>query len=142
MIEQTAGDDLVARTAILGQKRILVLSRDPRNHELFRRTIRGRRLEIVTASTLAGSGDALRSGTISLVLCDEKLQDGNYTDVLQQVRGFATHIPVVVFSRLADWDRYLKAMRAGAFDLILIPCRSGEIDTIVEQALNQTPHFR
>jgi len=56
--------------------------------------------------------------------------------------GVAGAIPVVVFSRLAEWDAYLGAINSGAFDYIACPIDSVETERILGLALTQSERDR
>jgi DNA-binding NtrC family response regulator len=47
----------------------------------------------------------------------------------------ANPTPVVVLSRFAEWDHYLAALRAGAFDYNACPPDSAETERIVCSAI-------
>jgi DNA-binding NtrC family response regulator len=91
--------------------------------------------------TVAHSRELLLRDEFSMILCEEQIGDGSYREILQQIGGFAARTPVVVFSRIADWDRYLEAMRAGAFDYLPDPCPAGEVESVVSRALRVVPLF-
>ncbi|MGB9464373.1 MAG: hypothetical protein WBR10_04620, partial [Candidatus Acidiferrum sp.] len=67
------------------------------------------------------------------LLCEEVLPDGNFRDALRILATAARKIPVIVFSRIADWDSYLQAVRLGAYDCVRYPFRSGELRWILGQ---------
>jgi DNA-binding NtrC family response regulator len=46
---------------------------------------------------------------------------------------------VIVLSHLADWDAYMKALGAGAFDYIACPPDPVEAERILRLALAQNP---
>jgi DNA-binding NtrC family response regulator len=48
-------------------------------------------------------------------------------------------IPVIVLSHLADWDAYIRALSAGAFDYIACPPEPVEAERILRLALDQNP---
>lgn len=121
--------------------RALIASHDPRGHEDFVRVLRRCGLQPVQASTLTQARELLLHDRFSMILCEETIAGGSYRDILQRVGGFAARIPVVVFSRIADWDRYLEAMRAGAFDYVADPCSAVEIESVVKRALRVVPLF-
>src|ERR1700686_791761 len=54
-----------------------------------------------------------------MVLCSGILSDGDFRAALREVRKSAGHVPVMVLSHIAEWDPYLKALGAGAFDFIV-----------------------
>jgi DNA-binding NtrC family response regulator len=47
--------------------------------------------------------------------------------------------PVIVLSHLADWDAYMRALSAGAFDYIACPPDPVETERILRLALAQNP---
>ena len=51
------------------------------------------------------------------------------------VRSEFPEVPIVVVSPFGDWNEYLKALGAGAFDYVGVPFRQGEIERVVQSAL-------
>ena len=66
-----------------------------------------------------------------VVFCHETLPDGDFRGVVSAVKP----TPVVVLSRFAEWDHYLAALRAGAFDYIACPPDSAETERILWSAI-------
>ena len=93
--------------------------------------------EPVLLSTVAELRSWIREPDISVLVCEEVLRDGNYKEVLRVSRGVGGHIPVVVFSRLGEWDQYLEAIRLGASDCLRYPFRTGELRWVVNRALQE-----
>jgi len=92
----------------------------------------------IRCSTVQKARTLLGQQAFKLVLCDDTLPDGNLRAVLQEVKKSANRVPVVVLSRAADWDSYLKALAVGAFDLIVCPPDRAEAMRIIRSALAQT----
>src|ERR1700682_3361556 len=72
-----------------------------------------------------------------VVFCHETLPDGDFLGVV----SVAKPTPVVVLSRFAEWDHYLAALRAGAFDYIACPPDFAETERIVWSAIGYTREF-
>ena len=72
---------------------------------------------------------------VCLVLCDDRLTDGNYEDILSVTEGSQAKPPVIVVSRTGDWPDYLKATTAGAFDYLAYPPILGELPRAIRNAL-------
>lgn len=85
----------------------------------------------------------LRTGALddraTLILCEDVLPDGDFRDAIRVVTAAARKIPVIVFSRIADWDSYLRAVRLGAYDCMRYPFRSGELQWILKQIISAPP---
>jgi DNA-binding NtrC family response regulator len=74
-----------------------------------------------------------------MVFCDEKLQDGDFRGIIQQ-NSHNLHTPVIVISEKDDWNSYLNALKAGAFDYVMFPAGAGEIERVVRTALRETEY--
>ena len=92
----------------------------------------------IRCSTLQKARTLLRQQSFKLVVCADILPDGNLRAILQEVKKSANRIPVIALSRSADWNSYLKALAAGAFDLIVCPPERAEAMRIIRSALAQT----
>ena len=73
------------------------------------------------------------------VLCDDELPDCNLRTAIRVLSASTGGVPVIVLSHLADWDAYLRALSAGAFDYIACPPDPGEAERILRLALEQNP---
>ena len=118
-------------------RKALMLAIDPGVSQCIGEALDRCGLEPVLLSTVAELRSCIRKSGISVLVCEEVLLDGNYKEVLRVSRAAGGHIPVVVFSRLADWDQYMEAVRLGAFDCLRYPFRTGELRWVVNRALQE-----
>jgi len=86
------------------------------------------------AGTVAESRIVVAGHEVLVVLCNERLADGTYEDVLNLHRSH-TMIPLVVVSRTGDWPEYLRAVDRGAFDYVAYPPVSGDLERAIRSAL-------
>lgn len=93
-------------------------------------------LSPVVCSSLGEAQSILVRQPICLVFCDYRLPDGDFRDVLYQVKRSASSIPVVVCNRMGDRREFLNALKSGAFDYIDCTWPRQEIQQIVRQALS------
>jgi len=96
-------------------------------------------LKPVLSSSVEKSRGLLARRPVRLVFCDDELPDGSVGRLLEEIRKTASRIPVVVISRLENWDEYLRAMRLGAFDYISSPIRRAEVERVVAKAIEESP---
>src|ERR1035438_5552725 len=96
---------------------ILVVSADQDHRRELTAILQKEGWSPLHASRLTECQDLLAKRNISLVFCERRLADGTYRDLLSVVQAPERRVPVVVTSRLADWDEYLEALRYGAVDL-------------------------
>lgn len=85
-----------------------------------------------------GAAELLADLHHSIVFCDETLPDGDFHRVIRSISHSATRTPVIVVSDQNDWNSYLKAIKAGAFDCVMFRGRTGEIEQIARIALQET----
>jgi len=86
------------------------------------------------ATRLSECRDLLAKQNVGLVFCERRLADGTYRDLLSAAHMPNRRVPIVVTSRLADWDEYLEALRYGAVDLIASPCKPNDVSSAIAQA--------
>lgn len=113
---------------------ILVVSDDSDNCMALSRILEREGWNTLCTSSVSGCREALFLGRFDLVFCDRRLPDGTYLDVLGMTHTLKHHTPLVVTSRQADWDQYLEALRYGAFELIVSPCRGTDVLWALTQA--------
>jgi two-component system, NtrC family, response regulator len=96
-------------------------------------------LATMRLSTVADLRRGISEQEACLVLCEDVLPDGDFRDVLKVVHDSKASVPVILFSRLADWDEYLAAVKLGAHDLLRFPFRTGELQWVIDRALAGHP---
>jgi DNA-binding NtrC family response regulator len=72
---------------------------------------------------------------IYLVVCDDRLIDDKYEDLVKATETSRAKAPVIVVSITGDWPDYFKAMSAGVFDFLTYPPIPGELPRVVHHAL-------
>ena len=119
----------------------LVASSDPEIRETLKGMLARGGMEALFSSTAEEAEAILFRHPISLVFCEERLPDGSFRDVLGEVKRSARLVPVVVVSRLGDWDKYLEALRLGVHDYIAFPFQRAEVESTINQALSKLSVF-
>jgi DNA-binding NtrC family response regulator len=117
------------------QLAVVVISENPECRRALAEVLEGCDLDVVFSSTVGESSDIFFRRPICLAICEERLVDGDFRDVLRLSERTAGWLPVIVISRLADWSRCLEAMRQGAFDYIAAPCNPAEVERVVRNGL-------
>jgi len=112
---------------------ILVIASDPETRKALSSILQTEGLKSVHASQLSEGRALLASQRVGMVFCERHLADGSYLDLLPAAQTKAGNVPVVVTSRLADWDEYLEALRHGAVDLIASPCKKSDVASALAQ---------
>jgi DNA-binding NtrC family response regulator len=113
---------------------ILVVSSDLDHRRALTSILQKEGWNPLHASRLTECHDLLAKQNVGLVFCERRLADGTYRDLLSVAQTSERKVPVVVTSRLADWDEYLEALRHGAVDLIPAPCKPRDVFSAIAQA--------
>jgi DNA-binding NtrC family response regulator len=118
---------------------ILVIASDPETRRALSSILQTKGLNSLHASQLSEGRALLANKSVGLVFCERRLADGTYLDLLPIAQSSQRKVPVVVTSRLADWDEYLEALRHGAVDLIPSPFKLADVSSAIAQARRETP---
>jgi DNA-binding NtrC family response regulator len=87
---------------------------------------------VIFASTISESRNILLEHSIRLVFCEKHLPGGTFTDLLDAAASRTP--PVRVIAILHDVNEYTNAIRLGAFEAILVPCRRSDVQWVIIQA--------
>lgn len=87
----------------------------------------------VTCSTLDDARSLLARQHFTIVFCSHTLPDSDFRGVIRAARS----IPVIVLSRLAEWEPYLVAINARTFDYIACPPDPVETERILWIVLHE-----
>jgi DNA-binding NtrC family response regulator len=99
-------------------------------------------LKSITCGSLTGARTLIEEHTFQLILCADDLPDCNLRTSLKVLSVATGGVPVVVLSHLAEWEAYVKALSAGAFDYIACPPDRVESERILRLALSQNRQVR
>ena len=113
---------------------IVVASADLESRRLVTSALKRDGLDAICTSTVRECRELIAKEKVALVFCEEHLADGDFRDVLSATRSLKSSARVVVTSREFDWNAYLEAMRLGAFEVIVSPCRPTDLEWMVSQA--------
>ena len=115
----------------------LIISSEARHRDRIAEIICKRGLRPVFCPSLADACAIVAGKTFPLIFCSDELPDSDLRTSLRSLAVTAAGVPVIVLSHLAEWDAYVIAIGAGAFDYIACPPDPVETERIVRLALNQ-----
>jgi DNA-binding NtrC family response regulator len=116
---------------------VLIICADSAHGNKAAEIVRDMSLPSVLCDSLTDARSLIEQQAFQLVLCDDELPDCNLRTALKVLSSATGGVPVIVLSHLADWDAYMKALSAGAFDYIACPPEPIETERILRHALNQ-----
>jgi DNA-binding response OmpR family regulator len=101
--------------------------------------VSGCALRPVCCETFAAARALLAREQFSMVFFEDPLQGGDFHAVIDQpAQPRKKKALVIVISRRDDWDSYLTALGAGAFDYVVYPPSPGEIERTLYAALSES----
>ncbi len=114
---------------------VAIVTADPGHWDKLSTIISSCGLRPVRCETLAAATKLTAQQHIELAICDDELPDGNFRELIAQLRCSRRPTQVVVISRFDDWNSYLEAMVAGAFEYVAFPPYPQELEQAVAAAL-------
>jgi len=112
---------------------VLVISPEADHHQKISGAVQRCGLGSICCREFVEARSFLARQKFKMVFCHDTLPDGDFRGVIAAVNP----TPVVVLSRFAEWDHYLTALRAGAFDYLACPPDSAETERIVWSAIDR-----
>ncbi|HSB61215.1 MAG TPA: sigma-54 dependent transcriptional regulator [Vicinamibacteria bacterium] len=114
--------------------RVLVVEDEADLSEVLCETLRSAGLEATAATTVAAARDTLARVEVDVVLLDITLPDGSGLQVLQQVHDEGLPTEAIVLTGDAAVTTAIGAMKLGAYDYLIKPPRTEEIEALTVKA--------
>jgi DNA-binding NtrC family response regulator len=118
---------------------VLIVSSDPLQCEKTEEIAGRMGLQSAHCASLTDARGLIEEQAFQFVLCSDDLPDCNLRTAVRVLASSTGGAPVIVLSHLADWDAYMRALGAGAFDYVACPPDPIETERILRLALAQNP---
>lgn len=115
-------------------ERILILDDELVIRKALEEQLRRKRFSVCSVGTLKEADDHLSRDEFDLLFVDVHLPDGNGTELLERVSGMQNPPLVVIMTGYGTVESAVKCMQSGAFDYIIKPFSSSQIDVLVKKA--------
>jgi len=115
---------------------VLIISEDPGHRDALGSIISSCGLRPVGCATLSTAQYLLSRQRFTAILCEVPEYE-NLRAAIKQLSHSERETPIVVVSHIDNWDSYLAAIAAGAFECIDFPPYPGELERIVCLALSE-----
>ena len=115
-------------------EKILVLEDDLIVRKSLEQQLRQRRYDVAAAATLAAAQEYLGRDTFDLVFLDVRLPDGEGTDLLKAIQLRPQKPLAVMITGFGSVESAVECMRNGAFDYIIKPFSSDQIEITLKKA--------
>ena len=94
--------------------------------------LRHTRWRIAKASSIAEAKKILAEQPLQVLLCQQRLQNGSWVNLVRAAQQLQAHAPIVVLCK-AD-DAVIADLRLGAYDILPVPCSAPDLYTTVAEA--------
>jgi DNA-binding NtrC family response regulator len=121
--------------------RALVAVSERENREALVQALAACGFEPICCLTIGEVRAILASEADDVVFCDNASADGSFDDLPRAISSGKLRAPVIVCSRLYDPALYLDAMNRGAFDYIVYPYRTDDVQWILGTVLRRCPEL-
>ncbi len=115
-------------------ERILILDDELVIRKALEEQLRRKRFSACSVSTLKEAEDHLLKDEFDLLFVDVHLPDGNGTELLDRIANMPDAPLVVIITGNGTVESAVECMRAGAFDYIIKPFSSSQIDVLMKKA--------
>ena len=115
-------------------EKIIVLEDDLVIRKNLEQQLRQRRYDVASAATLAAAQELLTRDTFDLIMVDVRLPDGEGTELLQQLQLRPQRPLVVIMTGYGSVESAVECMRSGAFDYLIKPFSSDQIEMTLRKA--------
>lgn len=93
----------------------------------------------VLMRTIEQAARHVATSDVRFSICQDRLPDGTYDDLLFLRRGHQKASPLIVVSQTGEWPEYLAAVERGAYDFLAYPLIPGELQRIIRNLVEEQP---
>jgi len=117
-------------------EKVVILDDEPIVRRSLELQLTRKKLAVTVCTTIAEVEQALTKESFDLMFVDVRLPDGDGTDLLARVSNRADKPMIVMMTGYGTVESAVSCIRNGAFDYIIKPFSSGQIDVILDKAEN------
>jgi DNA-binding NtrC family response regulator len=115
-------------------ERVVVVDDDPTIRRSLELQLRGKRLAVALCASIGEAEAAVAREPFDLMFVDVRLPDGDGTDLLARLSSQPRKPIIVMMTGHGSVESAVSCIRSGAFDYIIKPFSSGQIDVVINKA--------
>ncbi|HXC42952.1 MAG TPA: response regulator [Candidatus Dormibacteraeota bacterium] len=115
-------------------RRALVLSSNAANSRVIEEATRAWMFETIDCSSLEQVKGFLAEKDVAVIFCDERFEDGTYSDLLSVVQRSYSSAVVVMISAVDQDSVFREAVASGALGVVASPCSIQDVQWMVIRA--------
>ena len=123
--------NLPAGASATGKISILLVSPDVEDENTLRRILNASTASVACCRSAADACVQVQSYSVTAVICERDLPDGNWRTVLAQCESSSPRPALLVTSRHADDSLWAEVLNLGGYDVLLKPFDPVEVARVV-----------
>ena len=88
--------------------------------------------------TIEDAQDVMKHQHIQVIICEDHLPQTAVDALLKLAKHRRKPIPAIIASRTGEWHEFLRALRQGAFDYLVLPPKQEEVTRVLELAMAES----
>ena len=116
---------------------VLIVSSRIENRRTLLRALEGLPVSPFCASTIEQAVEVLVSHPMAVIVCDERVPDGSYRELLNLVLAQRPLNRFVVVLNTEEWKDYMEALKIGVVDVLRCPLQATDIDIALTRAMRE-----
>jgi DNA-binding NtrC family response regulator len=92
---------------------------------------------VETAANLEEARRQIAQKSFHLIVLDVRMPDGSGLDLLKEIREISPTTEVVMLTAYGTVQEAIRAMKDGAYDFLTKPCKLGELEAVLEKAIEK-----
>ncbi len=117
------------------QKKVLIADDDESILWVLQQMFKDKRIDTAEARDGKTALEMLKAQDFSVAIMDIRMPEKDGLDVLKEIRTAGLKIPIIIMTAQGTMKNAIEAMKRGAFDYITKPFDIGELEIIVDRAL-------
>lgn len=118
---------------------VVIVTNDAKMRAALSEILGGHGIGIECVDGVRAANELFVGADVAACLCGFGLEDGTYKELVKLARRQSPEIPVIIVSTPScsnEYNEYLAAMNAGAFDFLCYPYQTREVERILRLALS------
>src|ERR1700689_2042269 len=116
--------------------KVIVVEDDPILRRNLEQQLRQHRYDVAGTGTIAGVRELMERDTFDLIFLDLRLPDGEGSELLREIQSHPQKPMVVMVPGFGSVESAVDCMRNGAFDYMLKPFSSDQLQVTLKKAEN------
>ena len=117
------------------KKKVLIVDDDESILWILQRMFKDKKIETVEARDGKSALDMLKGQDLSIAIMDIRMPEKDGLDVLREIKETGCQTPIIIMTAQGTMKNAVEAMKHGAFDYISKPFDIGELEILVDRAL-------